>query len=69
LDEEHKRLVSGVDLFAPLSLEKIESIAQGIPSKDFGRSEHVFTPAYRGRYSSCYSKVGYASTVWRRGTR
>jgi CRP/FNR family cyclic AMP-dependent transcriptional regulator len=49
LDEEHKRLVSGVDLFAPLSLEKIESIAQGIPSKDFGRSEHVFTPAYRGK--------------------
>src|SRR5215203_352434 len=42
-------IISGVDLFAPLSLEGIESIAQGIPSKDFGRSEHVFTPAYRGQ--------------------
>jgi len=29
-------IIPGVDLFAPLSLEGIESIAQGIPSKDFG---------------------------------
>jgi CRP/FNR family transcriptional regulator len=48
LDEEHTRLVSGVDLFAPLSLERIEKIAQGIPSRDYGGGEHVFTPAYRG---------------------
>jgi CRP/FNR family transcriptional regulator, cyclic AMP receptor protein len=48
LDEEHTRLISGVDLFAPLSLERIERIAQGIPSRDFGVGEHVFTPAYRG---------------------
>jgi CRP/FNR family transcriptional regulator, cyclic AMP receptor protein len=49
LDEEHTRLVSGVDLFAPLSPERIERIAQGIPSKDFGVGAHVFTPAYTGK--------------------
>ena len=46
MDEEHTRLFSGVDLFAPLSLERI---AQGIPSKDFGVGEHVFTSAYKGK--------------------
>jgi CRP/FNR family transcriptional regulator, cyclic AMP receptor protein len=46
LDENHARLVSGVDLFDPLSPERI---AQGIPSKDFAVGAHVFTPAYRGK--------------------
>ena len=36
MHEDRKRLISGVELFAWLSLERIESIAQGIPSKDFG---------------------------------
>jgi CRP-like cAMP-binding protein len=49
MDEEHTRLISGVDLFAPLSLERIERIAQAIPSKDFGVGEHVFTSAYKGK--------------------
>jgi CRP/FNR family transcriptional regulator, cyclic AMP receptor protein len=49
LDEDHTRLVSGLDLFAPLSPEKIERIAQGIPSKHYGVGTHVFTPAYRGK--------------------
>ena len=49
MDEEHRKLFSGVDLFALLSLERIERIAQGFPSRDFGVGEHVFTPAYRGR--------------------
>jgi CRP-like cAMP-binding protein len=49
LDEDHTKLISGVDLFAPLSPAGIERIAQGIPSKDFGAGEHVFTSAYRGK--------------------
>jgi hypothetical protein len=34
LDEDQTKLISGVDLFAPLSLERIERIAQGIPSTE-----------------------------------
>jgi CRP-like cAMP-binding protein len=49
MHEDHKRLISGVDLFEPLSPEGIKRIAQGIPSKDFGVGAHVFTPAYRGK--------------------
>jgi CRP/FNR family cyclic AMP-dependent transcriptional regulator len=49
LDEDHTRLVSGLDLFAPLFPERIERIAQGIPSKHYGVGAHVFTPAYRGK--------------------
>jgi CRP/FNR family transcriptional regulator, cyclic AMP receptor protein len=48
LDEDHTRLISGVDLFAPPSPAGIERIAQGIPSKRFEVGTHVFTPAYRG---------------------
>jgi CRP-like cAMP-binding protein len=48
LDENHTRLISGADLFEPLSPESIERIAQGIPSKDFAVGTHVFTPPYRG---------------------
>jgi CRP/FNR family cyclic AMP-dependent transcriptional regulator len=48
LDEDHTKLISGVDLFAPLSLEGIERIAHSIPSKCFDVDEHVFTSAYRG---------------------
>jgi CRP/FNR family transcriptional regulator, cyclic AMP receptor protein len=48
LDEDHTRLISGVDHFAPLSPASIERIAQGIPSKRFEVGTHVFTPACRG---------------------
>ena len=48
MDENHTRLISGVDLFELLSPERIKRIAQGIPSKDFGVGEHVFTRAYKG---------------------
>ena len=48
MDEDHTRLISGVDLFEPLSPDGIERIAQGIPSKRFEVGTHVFTSAYRG---------------------
>jgi len=48
LDKDHTKLISGIDLFAPLSPDGIERIAQGIPSKRFEVGTHVFTSAYRG---------------------
>jgi CRP/FNR family transcriptional regulator, cyclic AMP receptor protein len=47
MHEDHTRLISGVDLFEPLSPKGIKRIAQGISSKDFGVGAYVFTPAYR----------------------
>ena len=48
LDRDHTSF-SEVGLFASLSRARVEGVAQGIPSKDFGVGEHVFTPAYRGQ--------------------
>jgi CRP/FNR family transcriptional regulator, cyclic AMP receptor protein len=48
LDDDHTRLLSGVDLFALLSQERLGRISYGIPPKSFEVGEHVFTPAYRG---------------------
>jgi CRP/FNR family transcriptional regulator, cyclic AMP receptor protein len=49
LDDDHTKLISGVNLFAPLSPDGIERIAQRIPSKDFGVGTHIFMPAYEGK--------------------
>jgi CRP/FNR family transcriptional regulator, cyclic AMP receptor protein len=46
-DKDHTSLLTEVGLFEPLSRAKIERIVRGIPSRDFGVDEHVFTPAYR----------------------
>ena len=48
MDKDHTRLISGVELFGPLSPDGIEMIARGIPSKRFEVGTHVFTSAYRG---------------------
>jgi CRP/FNR family cyclic AMP-dependent transcriptional regulator len=49
LAEDHTTLLSGVDLFALLSQEKLGRIAQGILAKSFEVGEHIFTPTYRGK--------------------
>ena len=48
MEEDHSKLLSGVNLFDLLSREQLESIAHGIPAKTFGVGEHIFTPTYRG---------------------